>query len=101
MGYSLTRWAGTDKPSRNSIRRQFEQEGLISYSWMNRPGDHYDAHSHVYKKVLYCIEGGIVFHVDGESVSLTAGDRLEIDPETTHSADVGPEGVTCMEAAKG
>lgn len=73
----------------------------MPYSWSNRPGDRYGEHTHVYRKVLYCIEGSIVFHIAGESVALHPGDRLEIDPETAHAADVGDEGVVCMEAAQG
>lgn len=88
-------------PSRNALRRVYESEGLKCYSWANGPGDTYPAHSHRYEKVLYCLSGSIVFHVDGESVELKPGDRLEVDPNTIHSAIVGPSGVECMEAARG
>ena len=50
--------------------------------------------------MLYCLEGSIVFHVEGQSVTLMPGDRLEIGAETLHAADVGPQGVVCMEAAR-
>lgn len=30
-----------------------------------------------------------------------AGDRLELDPHTPHSATVGDQGVTCAEAVVG
>jgi hypothetical protein len=29
-----------------------------------------------------------------------AGDRLDLPPDTEHAATVGPDGVTCLEAAK-
>jgi quercetin dioxygenase-like cupin family protein len=99
MGYSV-KAANLTNPSRNAVRRRLESEGLRPYSWSNGPGDHYAAHSHLYRKILYCVEGSIVFHVDGESVTLAPGDRLEIEPNTMHAADVGPQGVVCMEAAK-
>ena len=99
MGYSVTPGDLTS-PSRNAVRRRLEGEGLRPYSWSNGPGDHYADHSHLYRKILYCVEGSIVFHVDGESVTLAPGDRLEIEPHTMHAADVGPQGVVCMEAAK-
>ena len=76
----------------------FEEEGLSPYTWSNGPHDQYSAHEHSYLKVLYCLEGGIVFNVEGEDVELRPGDRLELEPGTTHSADVGPDGVVCMEA---
>jgi quercetin dioxygenase-like cupin family protein len=100
MTYSVKR-GDQPSPSRNSVRRRLEGEGLLPYAWSNAPGDHYGEHSHLYRKVLYCVEGSIVFHVDGESVTLHPGDRLEIEPDTMHAADVGPEGVVCMEAAQG
>ena len=99
MGYSAIPGDETSL-SRNAIRRRLEQEGLTPYAWSNGPGDHYPAHAHLYHKVLYCLEGSIVFHVEDESVTLMPGDRLEIDAETLHAADVGPQGVVCMEAAK-
>jgi quercetin dioxygenase-like cupin family protein len=52
--------------------------------------------------VLYCTRGSIRFDLpeSGESFDLNAGDRLDIPPGTTHSAIVGPDGVTCLEAAR-
>jgi quercetin dioxygenase-like cupin family protein len=100
MKYQVTPWDGSSKPSQSDIRQIFERENLSPSSWSNAPGDKYSAHSHSYHKILYCVEGGIVFNVEGESVDLGPGDRLEITPGTSHSADVGPEGFACMEAAK-
>lgn len=100
MNYEVIPWDRDSKPSQSEIRGIFESENLSPSTWSNSPGDKYSAHSHGYHKILYCVEGGIVFNVEGESVSLSPGDRLEIPPGTSHSADVGPEGVSCMEAAK-
>lgn len=101
MTYRFIPWEKDKPPSRNVLRQIYEGEGLIYYGWSNGPGDAYSAHSHRYEKVLYCLTGNIVFHLDGESVQLKPGDRLEVDPGTVHSADVGPDGVECMEAARG
>jgi len=53
-------------------------------------------------KVLYCAQGSIRFDLpaSGESFELHPGDRIDISPGTHHSALVGPEGVTCVEAAR-
>lgn len=74
--------------------------GLSPSWWSNGAGDRYSPHSHSYHKVLFCAEGGITFRVEpsGEELELSAGDRLDIPPGTTHSAVVGPEGVVCVEA---
>jgi mannose-6-phosphate isomerase-like protein (cupin superfamily) len=69
-------------------------------SWGNVPGDTYGAHEHGYHKVLFCLEGSIVFHTDEGDVELTAGDRLDLEPGTRHGATVGPEGCACVEATR-
>jgi quercetin dioxygenase-like cupin family protein len=93
-------WEKGTSPSQQEIEAKFRAEGLSPSRWSNGPGDRYGAHSHSFHKVLYCVTGSITFNVEGEEVSMAAGDRLEIPPGTTHSAVVGPEGVTCMEAAR-
>ena len=77
-----------------------ESEGLEPYSWSNGPGFVYGKHSHPYHKVLVCTAGSIVFHTPSRDIALTAGDRMDLPAGTLHSATVGPEGVTCIEAAQ-
>ena len=79
----------------------FEGEGCSApRSWGNAPGDRYGRHSHDFHKVLYCLRGSIVFHIDGGDVELSAGDRLDLEPGTEHAATVGPDGCDCMEASR-
>lgn len=78
----------------------FADEGLDPRTWSNLPGYSYAEHSHEYHKVLFCVSGSIVFHTPDGEVPLEAGDRLDLPPGTPHSATVGDEGVTCMEAAR-
>jgi hypothetical protein len=79
----------------------FEAEGCSPpRRWANGPGDRYGRHEHGYHKVLFCLEGSIVFHTDGGDVSLEAGDRLDLDPGTAHAATVGPGGCRCVEASR-
>ena len=88
-------------PTPEQLDARLRDEGLQPSSWGNAPGDTYGWHAHSYAKVLYCLTGGITFHLrDGEDVELRAGDRLEIDPGTHHAATVGREGVRCVEAAR-
>ncbi|HYJ61175.1 MAG TPA: cupin domain-containing protein [Actinomycetota bacterium] len=67
-------------------------------AWANGPGDTYGAHDHERAKVLYCVEGSIVFHVAGEDLALGRGDRLDLPARTVHAATVGPSGCACVEA---
>lgn len=74
--------------------------GLEPRSWSNGPGDRYGWHEHRYHKVLRCAAGGITFHTSEGDFELAAGDQLDIEPGTAHAATVGPDGVTCVEAAQ-
>jgi len=77
-------------------------EGLAPYRWSNAPYDVYPSHCHRYHKVVYCLRGTIrfVLTAENESLELRAGDRLDLEPGTEHSAFVGPEGVVCLEAQR-
>lgn len=99
-GVQVRSWQGAAKPSEDEIVRAFRAEGLSPHSWSNGANFRYGGHSHPYHKVLYCVRGSIVFHAEGRAIELKPGDRMEIPPGTTHSADVGPHGVACMEAAR-
>ena len=79
----------------------FEREGCSApRSWGNGPGDRYGRHEHASHKVLFCLDGSIVFHTDDGDVELLAGDRLDIEPGTAHAATVGGAGCRCVEAMK-
>jgi mannose-6-phosphate isomerase-like protein (cupin superfamily) len=86
-------------PSAGSLEQRLAKEGLTDLRWWsNGPGDTYGWHGHSYRKVLYCAQGSITFHLRDGDVELRAGDRLDLDPGTEHAATVGPGGVTCVEA---
>ena len=85
-----------------AARAILEAEGCSSpRSWGNGPGDRYGTHDHTFHKVLFCLSGSIVFHTDEGDIELTAGDRLDIEAGTSHSATVGPHGCECVEASQG
>ena len=89
--------AATADDATDSLRR----EGCSApRAWSNGPRDRYGWHEHDDHKVLFCLEGSIVFHTDDGDVSLSAGDVLELEPGTRHAATVGPDGVRCAEAAR-
>lgn len=102
MSAQLTPWPDPDPPSRSRLEAVFFREGLSPAWWSNGPHDRYSPHSHGYHKVLYCVSGGITFRIEpgGPDIEMRPGDRLDIPPGTSHSAVVGPEGVTCVEAPR-
>jgi uncharacterized protein YjlB len=104
----VIRWQEASLPQEQELRRKMQQEGLSPYAWSNGPHESYTVHSHNYRKVLYCVRGSISFTLPDEhdatgkalSVHLAAGDCLILPRGTRHSARVGAEGVTCLEAAQ-
>lgn len=98
MGFRLIHWTGMADPGEREMKAILRREGLQPRCWANRPGERYRPHNHSYGKVIYCLSREIVFHVAGNRVTLSPGDRLEIGPDTTHAAFVGPRGVVCLEA---
>ena len=80
------------------FRRETAGEASAVSVWANGPGYRYAPHSHSYRKILCCLDGSITFHLGSGDVDLAAGERLVIDPGTSHSATVGPSGVRCAEA---
>lgn len=99
---SATRTARAGDFSETAVAELLAREGLRPSHWSNAPGAIYAAHSHAYHKVLYCLRGSIVFRLEStnEDIELRPGDRLDIEPNTAHSAVVGAEGVACIEAAR-
>lgn len=102
MSAKLTRWPGAEPPTRDRLDAILRGAKLSPTWWSNGPGERYAPHSHQYHKVLFCATGGITFRIEpsGPEYELGAGDRLDIPPGTSHSAIVGGEGVTCVEAAR-
>jgi mannose-6-phosphate isomerase-like protein (cupin superfamily) len=95
MTWTVTPGAAT----RDDARRAILEEGCgAPRSWGNGPGDRYGVHTHERPKVLFCLQGSIVFHTDEGDVDLTAGDRLDLAAGTPHAATVGPDGCACIEA---
>jgi hypothetical protein len=81
--------------------RAFAAEGCSApRAWGNGPGDTYGRHAHDFHKVVFCLEGSITFHVADGDVDLGRGDRLDLEPGTEHSATVGPDGCSCIEASR-
>jgi uncharacterized protein YjlB len=98
----VTPWADSVSPTQSALWQLMTDEGLNPYSWSNDPFDVYSAHSHSYNKVIYVVQGSITFGLPelGKQLTLKAGDRLDLPAGTVHDAQVGPQGVVCLEAHK-
>jgi uncharacterized protein YjlB len=98
----VTPWADPVTPAQATLWHLMTDEGLNPYSWSNSPFDVYAAHSHSYDKVIYVVQGSITFGLPqlGKQLTLKAGDRLDLPAGTVHDAQVGAQGVVCLEAHK-
>lgn len=104
----VIRWQDPVPPQEQELHRRMRQAGLSPYTWSNGPGDYYAPHMHSYEQVLYCVRGSIRFilhdYLDaaGEPVvvDLAPGDCMILPPAMCHSARIGTQGVTCMEAPR-
>ncbi len=83
-----------------AVEAALRAEGLTPSRWGNGPGYRYAVHHHAYDKVLVCVAGRIVFHLNGVDVHLGPGDRLELSAGIEHGASVGDTGVECVEAPR-
>jgi uncharacterized protein YjlB len=98
----VTPWTDSESPTQSALWRLMAEEGLSPYSWLNGPHDIYAAHSHSYNKVIYVVEGSIIFGLPEleKELTLRAGDRLDLPAGVVHDAVVGSHGVVCLEAHK-
>lgn len=103
----VIRWQEGEPPQEQELRKRMQREGLSPYAWSNGPGDTYPVHSHQYEKVLYCVQGSIRFVLPDNlgagnkgAIDLSPGDCMVLPAGTRHSAQVGSQGVTCLEAAR-
>lgn len=96
---NIIRWENSKAPTEEALAQILHTENLSYYPWSNSPHDLYAPHLHTYDKILYAVRGSITFILPdkGKTITLYAGDRLELPANTVHSAVVGSQGVTCFE----
>lgn len=96
----VTPWMDANSPQEEDLRKTMARENLSPYLWSNSPGYEYPPHSHEYGKVLYVVQGSILWILPEtkEKLETKAGDRLDLPSGVVHAAKVGDKGVTCLEA---
>jgi len=99
----VTHWEASNPPTEELVTEILSRQGMDPVSWSNGPGDTYFPHKHNYLKVIYVVRGSITFNLPGlkQKLELKTGDRMELPANIVHSAEVGPEGVLCVEGHLG
>ncbi len=98
-GPRVTHWAAANPPTEKLLMEIMKQQGLHPVVWSNGPGDTYSPRKHTYLRIIYVVRGSITFimPVLKQTVTLIAGDRLELPASTVHRVEIGAGGVTCVE----
>ncbi len=99
MQFKIIRWDRSAPPTLSELQAQLIAEGLFPYDWSNAPGDVYAPHVHDYDKVIVVMRGSITWTLPetNESFETHAGDRIDLPRGTWHAAQVGSQGVMCLE----
>jgi hypothetical protein len=99
MPFKMVRWDQSIPPTPSKLQAQLIAEGLFPYDWSNAPGDTYAPHVHDYDKVVVVVSGSItwVLPETNQTIETQAGDRIELPRGTWYAAEVGPQGVKCLE----
>ena len=100
MDLKITPWTDPTPPTESALSDILTREGLDFYAWSNGAYDIYAPHTHNYDKVIYVVRGSITFQLIelGQWHKLNAGDRLNLPAGIVHAAEVGEDGVVCLEA---
>jgi quercetin dioxygenase-like cupin family protein len=68
----------------------------VEAGWSGKPHDHADD---AQEEVYVLVEGAATATVEGEELSLTAGDALRVDPEATRRLDAETDSVFVVAGA--
>jgi quercetin dioxygenase-like cupin family protein len=92
------RWSPVYEAAEETLSKQLQAKKIQTERWTAEPGQLFAAHAHTFDKRLWCAEGSIVLTIGDKTVSLQAGDALELPANTIHSAVAGMNGCACYEA---
>ena len=81
--------------------REIAEAGWRHDSWRDAPGDEYPPHTHDVDQRLYVVEGALELDVDGGTIVLFPGDRLELPALMVHAAKAQDSGATYLIATPG
>lgn len=99
MAARVTPWPHEgQRPELSVIEKILKAENMSGYIWTNKAGTTYAWRHRDHFKVLYCLAGSITVHTPEGDLILGPGDRLDLDPGTSHAITVGPSGASCIEA---
>jgi quercetin dioxygenase-like cupin family protein len=101
LSLKVERWNKGEEPSVLELRHKLEAEGYRVFEWSDAPGTHYGAHRHAEDQSHWIISGKLELRIQGQTYTLSAGDRDFLPAGTVHSAFVpGTEPVLYLIGAR-
>ena len=82
--------------SEDEIASDLSSQGLRPQRVNDAPGSTYSGHKNSDDILMAFVAGSAQVRVGDQVYECEAGDRVLIDGQTEHSADVGPQGVTYL-----
>jgi quercetin dioxygenase-like cupin family protein len=97
----VVRWTKTKKPTLEELQDMLRAEGLDFDLYSDRPGTKYGRHKHPFEDFIVIVSGKMKLITDVNTWTLKPGDRIDLPPNTLHSAEVlGKDDVQYLSAAK-
>jgi len=97
----VVRWTKTKKPTLEELQAMLRAERLDFELYSDRPGTKYGRHKHPFEDFIVIVTGKMKLITDKNTWTMKPGDRIDLPPNTMHSAEViGKEEVQYLSAAK-
>lgn len=81
--------------SATAYKRLLQHDGFAHiYEWTDTAHTVYPPHTHKGAVSFYVLRGSIEITINGSTVCVCAGERMNVPPQTLHSAIVGNRGCT-------
>ncbi|HEX8746009.1 MAG TPA: cupin domain-containing protein [Pyrinomonadaceae bacterium] len=101
MSLRVERWSAVEEPGALELRQRLEAEGYHVFEWSDAPGTNYSAHRHAEDQSHWIISGQLELRIEGQTYTLSAGDRDFLPAGTVHFAFVpGKEPVRYLVGAR-
>ena len=98
MNLKKYRWSKDYESAEEELIGMLESKKIVAERWVADEYESFTAHHHPNDKQLWCVEGSILFDINGKEISMQAGDALDLPANTVHSAKAGFSGCVCYES---
>ncbi|MAT39705.1 MAG: hypothetical protein CL946_08895 [Ectothiorhodospiraceae bacterium] len=83
------------------IKNELKEQGYTIYVYSYPPAMYFPEHKHEYPKLHVVLSGSLKITLPDREVILNEGERIEIDADIPHTAEVlGETPLICVDAAK-